>query len=83
VIYDHLRLQHHILLPSTLFNGAREGAELLFLLIISAVAVIYGIIGLVDYAGMWKPIETGLAHFLGMIGGDPKSGITSIMVSPT
>ncbi|MEW9672227.1 hypothetical protein [Ammoniphilus sp. 3BR4] len=68
---------------TTLFNGAKEGAELLFLLIIPSIAVIFGIIGLLDYIGIWKSIEAGMSFFLGMIGVDPKTGITAIMASPT
>ncbi|MFC4769199.1 hypothetical protein [Effusibacillus consociatus] len=67
---------------TTLFNGAKEGAELLFLLVIPAAAVIFGIIGVLDYAGLWKPIETAMTASLGVIGVEPKTGITAIMASP-
>ncbi|PTX64655.1 hypothetical protein C8P63_102149 [Melghirimyces profundicolus] len=68
---------------STLFKGAREGAELLFLLVIPAVAVIFGLIGLLDFMGVWKPFEQGMTQFMGWIGADPKTGITAVMASPT
>ncbi|MFD2370790.1 hypothetical protein ACFSO0_12725 [Brevibacillus sp. GCM10020057] len=68
---------------TTLFNGAKEGAELLFLLVIPAAAVIFGIIGLLDYAGVWKLIESTLSAGLSWIGVEPKTGITAIMASPT
>ncbi|GEN34863.1 MULTISPECIES: hypothetical protein [Aneurinibacillus] len=67
----------------TIFQGAREGAELLFLLVIPAIAVIYSLIGLLDYAGVWKPFEQSLSAFLGVIGVHPATGITAIMASPT
>ncbi|QRG66248.1 hypothetical protein [Brevibacillus choshinensis] len=68
---------------TTLFNGAKEGAELLFLLVIPAAAVIFGIIGLLDYAGIWQGIESALSAGLSWIGVEPKTGITAIMASPT
>ncbi|WNC13357.1 hypothetical protein [Brevibacillus brevis] len=68
---------------TTLFNGAKEGAELLFLLVIPAAAVIFGLIGLLDYIGVWSGIEGALSATLHWIGVDPKTGITAIMASPT
>lgn len=68
---------------TTMFNGAKEGAEVLFLIVIPAIAVIYGIIGFLDYMGIWQYAESGLSTFLGWIGVDPKIGITAIMASPT
>jgi hypothetical protein len=67
----------------TLFGGAKEGAELLFLLIIPAVAVIYAIIGALDYVGIWSPIQTVLTGFLGSLSIDPETGIVAILASPT
>lgn len=67
----------------TIFQGAREGAELLFLLVIPAIAVIYSLIGLLDYAGVWKPFEQSLSGFLSLVGVHPETGITAIMASPT
>ncbi|KYO66979.1 hypothetical protein [Thermovenabulum gondwanense] len=67
----------------TIFNGAREGAELLFLLLIPAAAVIFAIMGALDYIGIWKPIENALTGFLGALSIDPQTGIQSILVSPT
>lgn len=67
----------------TVFQGAREGAELLFLLVIPSIAVIYSLIGLLDYVGVWKPFEQSLSGFLAVIGVHPATGITAIMASPT
>lgn len=67
----------------TIFNAAKEGAELLFLLIIPAAAAVYAIIGGLDYAGLWGPIEKGLTSLLTWLSIHPETGIQSIMVSPT
>jgi hypothetical protein len=67
----------------TIFGAAREGAELLFLLIIPAVGVIFALIGAMDYIGLWKPIESGLTSLLSALSIDPKSGIVTILASPT
>ncbi|WP_428908091.1 hypothetical protein [Niallia sp. Krafla_26] len=67
----------------TLFNAAREGAELLFLLIIPAVAVVLAAIGILDYAGVWTYIESGLSSVLLTLNIDPETGILSILASPT
>jgi hypothetical protein len=67
----------------TIFGAAREGAELLFLLIIPAVGVIFALIGAMDYIGLWKPIESGLSSLLSALSIDPKSGIVTILASPT
>ena len=70
-------------LLTTIFGAAREGAELLFLLIIPAVGVIFALIGALEYVGVWKPIESGLTSLLTALSIDPKSGIVSILASPT
>lgn len=67
----------------TVFNAAREGAELLLLLIIPAAAVVFTLIGILDYAGIWSPIETGISSFLSALSIDPETGIVSILASPT
>ncbi|SDM74826.1 hypothetical protein SAMN04488137_1752 [Fictibacillus solisalsi] len=73
----------HTPLFPTVFNGAKEGAELLFLFVIPAIAVIYGLIGILDFAGIWHPIETGMSTLFGWIGVHPATGITAVMASPT
>ncbi|MFC5711243.1 hypothetical protein ACFPU1_00455 [Thalassorhabdus alkalitolerans] len=67
----------------TLFNAAREGAELLFLLIIPAVAVVFMFIGILNYIGIWSGIEAGLTIFLSALSIHPETGILSILASPT
>ena len=67
----------------TIFDSAREGAELLFLVIIPAVAAVFTIIGVLEYAGLWGYIESGLASFLQFLSIEPTTGILSILASPT
>lgn len=67
----------------TIFGAAREGAELLFLLIIPAGVVIYAIIGGLDYLGYWAPVKNVLTAMLGAFSIHPDTGIISILVSPT
>lgn len=67
----------------TLFGATREGAEIVFLLIIPAFAVIFSLIGALDYLGIWKPISDGLTALLSALSIDPNTGMTSILASPT
>lgn len=67
----------------TLFGSAKEGAELLFLVIIPAVAAVFTVIGALDYFGIWKPIESGLTALLVSLKIEPQTGILSILASPT
>ncbi|RBP96173.1 hypothetical protein DFO70_102500 [Cytobacillus firmus] len=66
----------------TLFNAAREGAELLFLLIIPAAAVVFAAIGVLDYIGIWAKVESGLSTVLLALNIHPETGILSILASP-
>ncbi|HBZ08767.1 MAG TPA: hypothetical protein DEO65_02640 [Bacillus bacterium] len=67
----------------TLFNAAREGAELVFLLIIPAVAAVFAVIGVLEYIGVWKSIESVLSAGLLALNIDPETGILSILATPT
>jgi len=67
----------------TIFGAAREGAELLFLLIIPAGVVIYAIIGGLDFLGYWAPIKNALTVMLSALSIHPDTGIITILVSPT
>lgn len=67
----------------TIFGAAREGAELLFLLIIPAGVVIYAIIGGLDFLGLWAPVKNAMTAMLGSLSIHPDTGILSILVSPT
>lgn len=68
---------------NTIFSSAREGAELLFLIIIPAVAVVFFFIGVLKFIGIWEPIESGLASILTIISIEPTTGIVSILAAPT
>ncbi|MBS4023015.1 MAG: hypothetical protein KGZ79_11465 [Dethiobacter sp.] len=67
----------------TLFGAAREGAELLFMLIIPAGVVIFAIIGGLDFLGVWAPVRDALTGMLTAFSIHPDTGILSILVSPT
>ncbi len=67
----------------TLFGAAKEGAALLFLLIIPAVGAVYAIIGALDYLNIWPFIESGLTAVLHAFSIDPQTGMVAILASPT
>ena len=68
---------------NTLFAAGQEGAHILFMLIIPAFAVVFGIIGVLDYAGIWQPFSDACTAVLTFLNIDPESGLTSILSSPT
>jgi len=70
-------------LLSTIFDGAKEGAEILFLLIIPACAVVFSAIGALEYFKIWPSIQTGLGVFLGWLNIDPTYGSISILAGGT
>ncbi len=67
----------------TLFGAAREGVELLLLLIIPAAAAIFGIIGALEYIGVWAPFQTWLGSVLQFLSIDPETGVIAIVAAPT
>lgn len=67
----------------TLFDSSMEGAELLFLVIIPAVAAVFTVIGALTYFGIWQYIESGLSSILQFMYIEPSTGILSILASPT
>ncbi len=68
---------------AVLFRSAREGVELLLLILIPAVALVYFVIGIADYAGLWQPFSTWMEGALLAINIHPETGVLSIIVSPT
>ena len=70
-------------LLSTIFDGAKEGAEILFLLIIPACAVVFSAIGALEYFKIWPFIQKGLEVFLGWLNIDPTYGSISILAGGT
>lgn len=67
----------------TFFDSSREGVELLLLVVIPAVAVVFALIGVLEYAGIWKSIESGMGSVLSFFSIHPDTGILSVLVSPT
>lgn len=67
----------------TLFSSAKEGTELLFLIIIPAVAAVFFFIGALKFFGLWGLIESGLASVLILFSIEPGTGIVSILAAPT
>ncbi|ASK64344.1 hypothetical protein CFK37_09065 [Virgibacillus phasianinus] len=68
---------------NTFFSSAKEGTELLFLVIIPAVSVVFLFIGILKFAGIWDTIETSMAALLTMVSIEPDTGIVSFLVAPT
>lgn len=66
-----------------LFKAAREGVELLLLVLIPAVALVFCFIGLLDYVGVWQPVSAFLERTLNVIGIHAETGLIAILVSPT
>ncbi|WP_082731972.1 hypothetical protein [Sporosarcina sp. HYO08] len=67
----------------TFFSSAKEGVELLLLIIIPAIAAVFFFIGTLKFFGIWGPIETGLTAVLSFISIEPTTGIISILAAPT
>jgi hypothetical protein len=70
-------------LLSTIFDGAKEGAEILFLLIIPACAVVYSGIGALEYFKIWPYIQKGFETLMGWLNADPKTGVVAILAGGT
>lgn len=67
----------------TIFSSAKEGAELLFLIIIPAVAAVFFFIGALKFIGVWSVIESSLSSILTFLSIEPGTGIVSILAAPT
>ncbi|WP_043932477.1 hypothetical protein [Bacillus sp. EB01] len=67
----------------TIFGSAKEGVELLFLIIIPAVAAVFFLIGALKYLGVWSFIESSLSSILTVMSIEPSTGIVSILAAPT
>ena len=64
----------------TIFNAAKEGAELLFLLIIPSCAVVFAAIGALDHFGLWTGIQAGINTMLNAFNIHAETGSVSILV---
>ncbi|MFW6149540.1 MAG: hypothetical protein ACOC6D_06760 [Atribacterota bacterium] len=67
----------------TIFNAAREGAELLFLLIVPAAVVIFAIIGALEYIGIWQHLDGILTSIMHLFKIEPITGALTVLVSNT
>ncbi len=67
----------------TLFQSAKEGTELLLLVIIPAVAAVFFVIGVLKFIGVWDLINSVLSVTLTYLSIDPATGILSILAAPT
>lgn len=67
----------------TIFSSAKEGVELLLLIIIPAVAAVFFFIGALKFFGVWSVIESFLSSLLTFISIEPTTGIISILAAPT
>jgi hypothetical protein len=67
----------------TLFGSAREGAQLVFLFILPAGCVVFALIGILEYFGVWPYVTQIVGGFLGAIGIEPMTGIDTIMTAGT
>jgi hypothetical protein len=63
----------------TIFGAAKEGAELLFILIIPACSIIFAIIGALEFFGVWQPFESTLNSILAAMNIEPSSGVVSML----
>lgn len=68
---------------TTIYAGAREGAEVLFLLIIPACCVVFAAIGVLDYIGIWPYIEGAIKSLLLACKIEPDSGLYSVLAGGT
>jgi hypothetical protein len=80
---DLPRFTPHTKFLQTIFSSAREGAELLFLIIIPAVAAVFFFIGVFKFLGVWSFIESNLSLILTFLSIEPGTGIVSILAAPT
>ncbi len=67
----------------TLFGSAREGAQLVFLFILPAGCVVFALIGIMEYFGIWPIVTDVLGGFFSMIGIEPMTGVDTIMTAGT
>jgi len=68
---------------STIFDGAKEGAEILFLLIIPACAVVFSAIGALEYFKIWPFIQKGIETVLVWLNVEPQTGSVAILAGGT
>ena len=68
---------------STVFTAGREGAEVLYLLIVPACAIVFAFLGMLDYWGLYKPLEYALSSLMVMCNIHPETGVVAIFAGGT
>lgn len=68
---------------STVFAAGKEGAEVLYLLIVPACAIVFGFLGMLDYWGLYKPIEAALGALMSMCNIHQETGVVAILAGGT
>src|SRR5699024_5692704 len=68
---------------NTLFSSAKEGTRALFFVLIPAVVVVFVLTGILRFAGIWQPVDAGLASLFTVRSIEADTGITSCLVAPT
>ena len=66
-----------------LFSAGQEGIYVLLNLVLPAFAVVFGLIGLLSYVGIWQYVNDFLVAAMAALNINPETGILSIMASPT
>ena len=68
---------------NTLFDASAEGGKVWLLIIVPAVTVVFSVIGVLDYIGIWSPMQNVLGKILQVLSIEPETGLYSFLVSPT
>ncbi|NLY72002.1 MAG: hypothetical protein GX076_10055 [Clostridiales bacterium] len=68
---------------STVFDSAREGVQLAYLLVLPSVAAVFAFIGALEYLGAWKYIMDFFGFICDHLWIDPDLGVQIIFISPT
>src|SRR5699024_1071895 len=82
-LYELPRFTTNTTFLNTIFSSAKKGIRVLFLVIIPAVVVVFILIGMLRFAGIWQPFEAGMASLFTMLSIEADTGITSFLVAPT
>lgn len=68
---------------STIFDSAREGVQLAYLLVLPSVAAVFAFIGALEYIGAWQYIMDFFGFICGHLWIDPDLGVQTLFISPT
>lgn len=67
----------------TLFGSAREGAQTVFLIILPAGCVVFSLIGILEYFGIWEVFTASFGGVLEAIGIHGSTGMDTILTAGT